>query len=57
MATFIYVTFCVGFCIAAQGKDRWTFWDVFFSVLSPIWIPLMLGILVFRALGKYNNID
>lgn len=54
MTTFIYVTFCVGFCISAQGKERWTFWDVALSILSPIWIPAVLGKLALMAAKKYK---
>lgn len=48
---YVYVLFCIGFCLAAQEDDKWTFWDVVLTILSPIWLPFSLGVLIFKALN------
>jgi len=48
---YVYVLFCIGFCLAAQKGDKWTFWDVVLTILSPIWLPFSLGVLIFKALN------
>lgn len=48
---YVYVLFCMGFCLAAQEDDKWTFWDVVLTILSPIWLPFSLGVLIFKALN------
>ena len=40
---YIYIAFCYGFTFSMDDGKKWDFIDVFVFIISPIYVPFIIG--------------